>query len=80
MDYILKLESIPKYVRNIQIECDNHITITHLINKVEVALTADFDSLTHLMFHELRFEMLLNDLGVDENKDAIAKYIDKSDQ
>ena len=62
------MEIIEKFVRNIHNDCDNHITIAHLFKKIEVLLTRDFDSLTDEKFDELRFEVLINQMAIDEYK------------
>ena len=76
LQYKVNLESIRKYVRKNYNVCDNHNTISHLINKIENALITYFDSLTDGLFDDLIFETLLKHLGTDENKEVIAKHVD----
>ena len=80
LEHIMKLELILKDIQNNNNDCANHITISHLINKLEVALLTDFDSLTNVIFDVLGFEIFSNDLGIDGNKYVRAKYVHNLDK
>ena len=53
-EYILKLKLNKKHVQNNHNDCDNHLIITNLNNKVGVQLLKDFDSLKDELFDGLR--------------------------
>ena len=69
----MKLELLRKDVHKIHNDCDSHITVTYLINKLEVALKRHFDLLTDGVFDEIRSEIFLNEQGVDEIKYVMVK-------
>ena len=64
--YLMKLELYRKLVPNNPNCCDNYIIIRYLINKYEVLIKKDFDSLTAEMFDVLSFELLLNEMVIHE--------------
>ena len=59
----IQLKRSRKYVLNKQIDFDIQVTVTNFINKKEVLLIKEFESLEDEMFDELRFEIRLNDDG-----------------
>ena len=69
----MKLEWVRKYDLNNLNDCDNHLDIARLFNKIEVLFINDFVSLEEEKFNELRFEILSSVLGMNEDKAVIEK-------
>ena len=75
----MNLEVITKDVLQTQNDCDNHVTITNLTNKLE-ALSKKFDSLKDELFEDLRFQISPNQLAIDEDKVVIEKKFNNLDK
>ena len=76
----MKKELNRKCIRYSHHDSDSHLTLTDLINKIEVLSMKDCVLLKDVkIFDELRFEILLNEMSVDENKADIAKFVNNLD-
>ena len=74
LEYILKIEIKRKIIQIFCKQCDNHLHKTNIFNKIEVFQTKDFDLITEDMFDELPFEIILDELVIDEGIDGIQNY------
>ena len=64
----MKLRTIRKLVRNNRNDYDNHHCIKDLINRIEVILLGECDSLQDEMFDELQIAVPLQEVAIDEDK------------
>ena len=70
----MKLELIRKFVRDNLNDFDNHLSITELTNQIDALSTIDADSLKDEMFDQRKFEMLLNEMAIDEDKTSVENF------
>ena len=63
----MKIQLGSKHVRNYHSGCGIHTTFSNLISKLEV-LGKEFDSLKNELVDEVKSEILLNELAIDEDK------------
>ena len=49
-------------------DCDNHLDITRLVNKIEVLYINYFEALKDEVFEELPLKLLLNEIGVHDDE------------
>ena len=76
LECILKVKLFRKNVPKIHNDCDSHLVLANLINKIGVLLMKVWFVKTW-KFEELRFETLLNEMAVDEDKGVIETCIKK---
>ena len=74
LERILKVELFRKNVPKVHNDCDSHLVLANLINKIGGLLIKVWFVKTW-KFDELRFETLLIELAVDEDKGVIETCI-----